>query len=81
MSLGSLRVDRLRVIGDMSDAIRTAAHRIGIVVDERPVSALADAELPRWLREQSVTITRHRHGHLARARPTAEGADLRARST
>ncbi|MGL5808659.1 MAG: proline dehydrogenase family protein [Nocardioides sp.] len=58
-------VDRLRLLGDASDLVREAAHRAGVVVDDRPLSSIPEVEMPRWLREQSVSITRHRHGHLA----------------
>ncbi len=64
--LASLGVDRLRLL-DASDpdlVIRRAAHEAGIAVDDaRPVGA-AEIELPRWLREQAVSTTMHRHGHI-----------------
>ena len=63
--VGSLRVDRLRILGPTSDVIRAAAHRCGIAVDDSDLNPSPALELPRWMREQSVTRTRHRHGHIA----------------
>ena len=59
-------VDRLRLLGTDADSndVRTAAHRAGISVDDAPAVGAAAIELPRWLREQSVTITNHRHGRI-----------------
>jgi RHH-type transcriptional regulator, proline utilization regulon repressor / proline dehydrogenase / delta 1-pyrroline-5-carboxylate dehydrogenase len=61
--LATLGVDRLRLVGTVSEVVRTAAHRAGIAVDDAPAVGHPDIELPRWLREQSVTVTLHRHGH------------------
>lgn len=36
----------------------------GISVDTRPVAARGDVETPRWLLEQSVSITNHRYGNV-----------------
>ncbi len=36
----------------------------GISVDRRPVAQRGDIELPRWLLEQSVSITNHRYGNI-----------------
>ena len=63
--IGGLGVDRLRILGPASDVIRAAAHRCGIAVDDSDLSPSPALELPRWMREQSVTRTRHRHGHIA----------------
>jgi RHH-type transcriptional regulator, proline utilization regulon repressor / proline dehydrogenase / delta 1-pyrroline-5-carboxylate dehydrogenase len=60
----TLSVDRLRVFGTVSHEVQREAHRLGLVVDDAPISADPANELPRWLREQSVTVTRHRHGHI-----------------
>ena len=63
--IGGLGVDRLRILGPASDVIRAAAHRCGIAVDDSDLSPSPALELPRWMREQSVSRTRHRHGHIA----------------
>jgi RHH-type proline utilization regulon transcriptional repressor/proline dehydrogenase/delta 1-pyrroline-5-carboxylate dehydrogenase len=67
--VASLRVDRLRLIGADADAveIRRAAHACGIPVDDAPAVSAPEIELPRWLREQAVSITAHRHGRLTTA--------------
>ena len=36
----------------------------GISVDIRPIAARGDIEVPRWLLEQSVSITNHRYGNV-----------------
>ena len=66
--LGGLGVDRLRLVGDDADTsrhdIRIAAHVAAVSVDDAPPVGAAEIELPRWLREQAVTTTMHRHGRL-----------------
>ena len=62
--LAKLRPDRLRIVGSCTDDLRRGAHRLGIRVDEDPVVASARIELTRWSREQSISITMHRHGRL-----------------
>ena len=37
--------------------------RAGIIVDPRPLAQLGEIEGPRWLLEQSVSITNHRYGN------------------
>lgn len=76
--LTSLGVDRLRIVGTDADTpdhdLRRAAHANGTPVDTSDPVGAAGIELPRWLREQSVTITRHRHGRLtdgARSLPSS----------
>ena len=60
--LSALGVDRLRVLGATSDTVLRRAHAAGIAVDPRPLCREPEIEAPRWLREQSVTTTMHRHG-------------------
>jgi RHH-type transcriptional regulator, proline utilization regulon repressor / proline dehydrogenase / delta 1-pyrroline-5-carboxylate dehydrogenase len=65
-ALTGLDADRLRLIGPDDDAIdiRQACHAAGVTVDDcRPIGA-PEIELPRWLREQAVCITAHRHGRI-----------------
>ncbi|MGF1661248.1 MAG: proline dehydrogenase family protein [Kineosporiaceae bacterium] len=59
---------RLRLLAPASDALLSAAHAAGVAVDRAPVVRLGRVELPRWVREQAVSITRHRHGRLLRGR-------------
>jgi RHH-type transcriptional regulator, proline utilization regulon repressor / proline dehydrogenase / delta 1-pyrroline-5-carboxylate dehydrogenase len=86
--VGSLGVDRLRLVGDPADgtdALRAACHAEGVAVDDAdPVSA-PEVELPRWLREQAVAITNHRHGRVpdvsarpGRRRPVVTAGGVRA---
>ena len=62
--LGSLRIERLRLLGPASPDLLRAAHAAGIAVVTDPVTDEGETELPHWLKEQSVSITRHRHGRL-----------------
>jgi RHH-type proline utilization regulon transcriptional repressor/proline dehydrogenase/delta 1-pyrroline-5-carboxylate dehydrogenase len=66
--IGTLDIDRLRLLDDEQGGDRTplliAAHAADVVVDTAAPVGAAEIELPRWLREQSVSITRHRHGRL-----------------
>jgi RHH-type proline utilization regulon transcriptional repressor/proline dehydrogenase/delta 1-pyrroline-5-carboxylate dehydrogenase len=36
----------------------------GVSVDPRPLAQSGAAELPRWLLEQSVSVTHHRYGNV-----------------
>jgi len=40
---------------------------LGISVDRREIANNARVEMPRWLREQSVSITNHRYGNIGAA--------------
>jgi RHH-type transcriptional regulator, proline utilization regulon repressor / proline dehydrogenase / delta 1-pyrroline-5-carboxylate dehydrogenase len=62
--LASSPVDRVRLVGESSIELRTMLHQQGIVVDTTPLTTNPRVELCRWFREQSITITRHRHGHM-----------------
>ncbi len=68
--LAELRPDRLRMLtSTASDDLRRAAHDADVAVDDAPVAADGGVELIRWMREQSVSITRHRAGRLIPPRP------------
>ncbi len=61
-AIGSL--GRVRVIGSLSPAELAQCHAAGVEVDlVQPVSDPM-VELRRWVREQSISWTRHRHGRL-----------------
>lgn len=62
--LSGLGVERLRLLSGEETVLVAAAHAAGVAVDRQAVSDLGDIELPHWLKEQSVSITRHRHGRL-----------------
>ena len=66
LRLGVLNVERLRLLGPASDGLLAAAHAAGVAVDRQPVSDVGDVELPHWLKEQAISVTRHRHGRLLR---------------
>ena len=64
--LSGLGAERLRLLTDASPTLLAAAHEAGLAVDRQPVTDAGDVELPRWLKEQSISVTRHRHGRLLR---------------
>ncbi len=66
--LAELPADRLRAVGVVSDAVRAAAHAAAIAVDDSAPVGEPSVELPRWLHEQAVSITAHRHGHVPHRR-------------
>jgi RHH-type proline utilization regulon transcriptional repressor/proline dehydrogenase/delta 1-pyrroline-5-carboxylate dehydrogenase len=77
-------VERLRILGSASTAVLRAAHRAGVPVDATPIVRHPRLELLRWVREQSVSETRHRHGRLlgspqSRASCAAKPASRRSR--
>jgi RHH-type transcriptional regulator, proline utilization regulon repressor / proline dehydrogenase / delta 1-pyrroline-5-carboxylate dehydrogenase len=59
-------VERVRLVEvrTSGDAVQRACHARFIAVDDAPPVSAAEIELPRWLREQAVSITAHRHGRL-----------------
>ena len=64
--LPSLGVERLRLLAEASPELLAAAHTAGIAVDRQPVTDIGAVELPHWLKEQAISVTRHRHGRLLR---------------
>jgi len=62
-------VDKVRLIGEAGDALRLAAYDAGLWVDDIPVVRHSTRELLRWVREQSISETRHRHGNVIGRRP------------
>ncbi len=62
--IGRVRADKVRLLGDVSDALRLAVHDAGLWVDDTPVVAHPAREVLRWVREQAVSETRHRHGNV-----------------
>ena len=64
--IASAGVDRCRSVGlEPEPEVVAACHRAGVAVDDADPVTAPGIELPRWLREQSVTITLHRHGRVA----------------
>jgi hypothetical protein len=64
------RPDKVRVLGQVSDDLRLAVLDAGIWLDDIPLSTDPLAEALRWVREQTVTETMHRHGDLTSRRPS-----------
>ena len=55
--------DRLRVPAhEPSDSLLRAAHALGVAVDRTPVTFHGRVELGRWLKEQAISVSAHRHG-------------------
>jgi RHH-type proline utilization regulon transcriptional repressor/proline dehydrogenase/delta 1-pyrroline-5-carboxylate dehydrogenase len=64
--LPSLAVERMRLLtAQATPAMRDACWTNGIEIDVEPVSPSGRRELRRWLREQAVSRTLHRHGRVA----------------
>lgn len=57
-------VDKVRLLGSPGDALRLAAHDAGLWVDDTAVVGHPRREALRWVREQAVSETRHRHGNV-----------------
>jgi RHH-type proline utilization regulon transcriptional repressor/proline dehydrogenase/delta 1-pyrroline-5-carboxylate dehydrogenase len=63
--IGASGAQRLRAPGPISDVLARACHTAGVTVDDTAVTADARVELPRWLHEQAISRTMHRHGRVA----------------
>jgi len=57
-------VERVRVIGSLSPDQLAECHLAGVEVDLTQPVTDPMVELRRWVREQSISWTRHRHGRL-----------------
>ena len=56
-------LDKLRLVGEVGAPTRLAAMDSGVFVDDAPFVAVPQREALRWCREQSLSITAHRHGN------------------
>ena len=63
--LAGLAVERVRLLTSSSDVLRGGCGANGIEIDTEPVSISGRRELRRWLREQAISRTMHRHGRVA----------------
>jgi RHH-type proline utilization regulon transcriptional repressor/proline dehydrogenase/delta 1-pyrroline-5-carboxylate dehydrogenase len=61
--------DRLRLLDPVDLQVLAAARAAGVEPDPRPVAADARTEMLRWVREQAVSESRHRHGNVTGRRP------------
>ena len=74
--LAGLRVDRYRSVGAEAGRLSPGrhahrqllerCHELGISVDDADPVCAPEIELPRWRREQAVSVTTHRHGRVDR---------------
>ena len=55
---------RLRTRNPISDTLALACHDANVVVDHTPVTGHGRIELAHWVREQAISLTRHRHGRV-----------------
>ena len=62
-------VDKIRMLGQVSPEFRAAAIESGVWTDDVPVAHEPSRELLRWVREQAVSESRHRHGNITGRRP------------
>jgi RHH-type transcriptional regulator, proline utilization regulon repressor / proline dehydrogenase / delta 1-pyrroline-5-carboxylate dehydrogenase len=56
--------ERLRVVGTAPEALRRAAAEVGASLVDAPVLADGRREMLTVLREQAISVTRHRFGHV-----------------
>ena len=58
-------VERMRLLTAAGDTLRATCFALGIEIDTEPVSISGRRELRRWVREQAISRTTHRHGRVA----------------
>ncbi len=58
-------VDRVRLLVALSSPARAVLHDHNVPIDDSPPVAAGSVELHRWVREQAISQTMHRHGRLA----------------
>ena len=56
---------RLRALGPVDDDLAHACDARNVAIDDTPVTGHGRIELARWLHEQSISRTMHRHGRIA----------------
>ena len=62
---------RLRTLGPITDTLARACHQAGITIDDTAATNVSRVELPRWMHEQTISRTVHRHGHLEDRSPAS----------
>ncbi len=58
-------VDRVRLLAALSSSARALLHDHHVPIDDSPPISAGSVELHRWVREQTISQTMHRHGRLA----------------
>ena len=61
---GVAGADRVRLLTTLSDRARRRCHELDVPVDDAAPISDGFVELTRWVREQAVSRTMHRHGRL-----------------
>ncbi len=62
--VGLAGTDRVRLLTELSDDARRRCHGLDVPVDDAAPVSDGFVELSRWVREQAVSRTMHRHGRL-----------------
>ena len=57
-------VDRVRPLTELSAEVRRSCHDLDVAIDDSVPVSDGFVELSRWVREQAVSRTMHRHGRL-----------------
>jgi len=64
LATSSVRPDRVRLLTDLSDDARRTLHAADVAIDVTEPTTDPMIELQRWVREQAISRTLHRHGRL-----------------
>jgi len=64
LASAATRPDRIRLLTGLDDDARRLLHAADIAIDTATPVAAAMIELQRWVREQAISRTLHRHGRL-----------------
>jgi RHH-type proline utilization regulon transcriptional repressor/proline dehydrogenase/delta 1-pyrroline-5-carboxylate dehydrogenase len=57
-------IDRVRLLVALSPTARTVLHHHNVPIDDSPPVSAGSVEMYRWVREQTISHTLHRHGRL-----------------
>ena len=60
---GRLVVEKVRWLSAQPAPVKELLS-LGVSLDPRPIANIPEIEIPRWLHEQSIAITHHRHGNI-----------------
>jgi RHH-type transcriptional regulator, proline utilization regulon repressor / proline dehydrogenase / delta 1-pyrroline-5-carboxylate dehydrogenase len=65
-AIEQLRPERVRVLSAQfeTEALQRVAHQLGAAIDRTPSLGHGRVELGRWLKEQAISVSAHRHGRL-----------------